>query len=207
VFEPVVSSLWMATAATAAAVVVGLAAAMVVAKSRLRGRGLLRIAVLLPFALPGPVVALALLVWFDAPSAWAGGAVLVGSTALLPLAYAVRHLPLTARASQAALAAFDDRLAEASADLGASGWTTFRRVVLPTVRPGVLAGALLAFVAALGEFPASVLLYVYGNRPIAVEVLARLRAYDLGAAAAYAVLLMVLVGVTLALTRRIEGTS
>ena len=203
VFEPVAASLWMSLAATAAAVIVGLVTALVVTKSRLKGRGLLRFAVLLPFALPGPVMALALLVWFGEPSVWAGGTVLVGTVGLLPLAYAVRHLPLTARASQAALAAFDDRLAEASADLGASGWTTFWRVVLPTVRPGVAAGALLAFVAALGEFPASVLLYVYGNRPIAVEVLARLRAYDLGAAAAYAVLLMLLVGVSVALTRRV----
>ncbi len=201
VFEPVVSSLWMATASTTVAVIVGLMAALVVSKSRLRGRGALRLAVLLPFALPGPVVALALLVWFAGPSVWAGGAVLVGSVAILPLAYAVRDLPLTARASQAALAAFDDRLSEASADLGASGWRTFTRVVLPTVRPGVVAGALLAFVSALGEFPASVLLYVYSNRPIAVEVLARMRAYDLGSAAAYAVLLMLLVGLSLFLTR------
>jgi iron(III) transport system permease protein len=105
------------------------------------------------------------------------------------------------RATQASLEGFDDRLAEASADLGASWWRTMRSVILPAIRPGVIAGALLAFVSALGEFPASVLLYVFANRPIAVEVLSRMRAYDLGAAAAYAVLLMVLVGLSAALTR------
>jgi iron(III) transport system permease protein len=176
-------------------------------KSKLPGRGALRLVSLLPFALPGPVVALALLVWFGGPSAWAGGAVLVGSVGLLPLAYAVRHLPLAVRATQASLEGFDDRLTEASADLGASPWTTFRRVILPAIRPGVVAGALLAFVSALGEFPASVLLYVFSNRPIAVEVLSRMRAYDLGAAASYAVLLMILVGVAAALTRRHSEAS
>jgi len=202
VFAPVASSLWMAGVATGVAVVFGTAVALVVTKSKLRGRGALRLASLLPFALPGPVVALALLVWFGAPSAWAGGAVLVGSVWLLPLAYAVRHLPLVVRASQASLEGFDDRLTEAANDLGASGWTAFRTVVLPAIRPGVLAGALLAFVSALGEFPASVLLYVFANRPIAVEVLSRMRAYDLGAAAAYAVLLMILVAVAAAVARR-----
>jgi iron(III) transport system permease protein len=202
VFAPVASSLWMAGVATAAAVLFGLAVALVVVKSRLPGRGLVRLASLLPFALPGPVVALALLVWFGEPSWWAGGTVLVGTVGLLPLAYAVRHLPLAVRATQASLEGFDDRLAEASADLGATWFSTLRSVVLPAIRPGVVAGALLAFVSALGEFPASVLLYVFANRPIAVEVLSRMRAYDLGAAAAYAVLLMVLVGVSAAISWR-----
>jgi iron(III) transport system permease protein len=204
VFAPLASSVWMAAVATAVAVAFGLAAALVVVKGRLPGRGLLRTAVLLPFALPGPVVALALLVAFAAPSVWTGGAVLVGTAGLLPLAYAVRHLPLAARAVQAALEAFDDRLAEASADLGAGAAATFRRVVLPVLRPAVVAGALLVFVGALGEFPASVLLYVYGNRPIAVEVLARLRQYDLGAAAAYAVLLMAVVGAAAVVAQRLS---
>jgi iron(III) transport system permease protein len=207
VFAPVASSLWMAGVATAAAVVFGLAIALVVVKSRLPGRGLVRLASLLPFALPGPVVALALLVWFGEPSLWAGGSVLVGTVGLLPLAYAVRHLPLTVRAIQASLEGFDDRLAEASADLGAAWFITLRRVVLPAIRPGVVAGALLAFVSALGEFPASVLLYVFANRPIAVEVLSRMRAYDLGAAAAYAVLLMILVGVSAGVSRRAGGRT
>jgi iron(III) transport system permease protein len=202
VFQPVASSLWMAGAGTVVAVLFGTAVALVVAKSRLPARGLLRLVALLPFALPGPVVALALLVWFGQPSVWAGGAVLVGSVGLLPLAYAVRHLPLVVRSTQASLEGFDDRLTDAAADLGASSLTAFRTVVLPVIRPGVLAGALLAFVSALGEFPASVLLYVYSNRPIAVEVLSRMRAYDLGAAAAYSVLLMVLVAAAAAVARR-----
>lgn len=204
-FAPIRNSLWMAGAATAANVAFGVAAALLIAKSRLPGRGVLRALALLPFAVPGPVVALALLVEFGGPSVWAGGAVLVGTVALLPLAYFIRHLPLVVRATQAALERFDDRLAEASADLGARGWTTFRRVTWPAVRPAVLAGALLTFVTALGEFVASVLLYVYANRPIGVEVFARLRTYELGTAAAYSVLLMALVAVAVVVSRRLGG--
>ncbi len=95
----------------------------------------------------------------------------------------------------------DDSLVEASADLGARPRMTFRRVVLPLILPGVLAGTLLTFVAALGEFVSSIMLYVYSNRPISVEILAQLRLFDFGSAAAYSVLLMIMVVVASLSTR------
>lgn len=207
VAEPIRNSLWMALLSTAANLVFGVAAALVIAKGRMPGRGLLRALALLPFAIPGTVIALNLIVAFDAPTALAGGAVLVGTAALLPLAYFVRHVPLVVRSTQAALEGYDDRLTEASSDLGARLWTTFRRVVLPVILPGVLAGTLLTFVAALGEFVSSIMLYVYGNRPISVELFAQLRQYNLGAAAAYGVLLMLLVVASVALTRRLGARA
>ena len=205
VLAPIASSLWMAALATAANVAFGVAVALVVVKGRVPGRGLIRALALLPFAVPGTVLALGLLVAFDEPSALAGGALLVGTVWLLPLAYFVRHVPLVVRAAQAALEGFDDRLAEASADLGASGWTTFRRVATPAILPGVVAGGLLTFVTALGEFVASVMLYVYANRPISVEVFAQLRIFAFGQAAAYSVLLMGLVALAVAAGRRVGG--
>ena len=207
VFAPVASSLWMAGLATAANVVFGVATALVVVKGVVPGRGVLRALALLPFAIPGTVIALGLVVAFDEPTALAGGAVLVGTVWLLPLAYFVRHIPLVVRSAQAALEGFDDRLGEASADLGAGPWTTFRRVVLPAIGPGVIAGALLTFVTALGEFVASIMLYVYANRPIAVEVFSQLRVYEFGQAAAYSVLLMALVGGAVALSRALGGAG
>ena len=207
VFAPIASSLWMATLATAANVVFGVATALVVVKGAVPGRGVLRALSLLPFAVPGTVIALGLVVAFDEPTALAGGAVLVGTVWLLPLAYFVRHIPLVVRSVQAALEGFDDRLGEASADLGAGPWTTFRRVVLPAIGPGVIAGALLTFVTALGEFVASIMLYVYANRPIAVEVFSQLRVYEFGQAAAYSVLLMALVGGAVAASRLAGGAG
>ena len=205
VLAPITSSLWMAALATAANVVFGVATALVVVKGRVPGRGVIRALALLPFAVPGTVLALGLLVLFDEPTALAGGAVLIGTVWLLPLAYFVRHVPLVVRAAQASLEGFDDRLAEASADLGAGAWGTFRRVVLPAIAPGVVAGALLTFVTALGEFVASIMLYVYANRPIAVEVFSQLRIFAFGQAAAYSVLLMALVALAVAASRRLGG--
>ena len=205
VLAPITHSLWMAGLATAANVVFGVVTALVIVKGKVPGRGVLRALSLLPFAVPGTVLALGLVVAFDEPSALAGGAVLIGTVWLLPLAYFVRHVPLVVRAAQASLESFDDRLGEASADLGAGGWTTFRRVVLPAIGPGVIAGALLTFVTALGEFVASIMLYVYANRPIAVEIFSQLRIYEFGQAAAYSVLLMALVGLAVAASRALGG--
>ena len=205
VWEPIRNSLWMAALATAANVVFGVVAALVVVKGEVPGRGALRALALLPFAVPGTVLALGLVVAFDEASALGGGAVLVGTVWILPLAYFIRHVPLVVRSTQAALEGTDDRLVEASADLGATAWTTFRRVVWPAIRPAVVAGGLLTFVTALGEFVASILLYVYENRPISVEIFSQLRLYEFGQAAAYSVLLMALVAVAVVASRALGG--
>ena len=70
------------------------------------------------------------------------------------------------------------------------------------IGPGILAGTLLTFVAALGEFVSSIMLYVFDNRPISVEILAQLRIYDFGAAAAYSVFLMLMIALSTLLVRR-----
>ena len=208
VLEPISNSLRMAFIATVANVLFGVGAALYIAKGKLPGRGMLRLLTALPFAIPGTVIAVNLIVTFNEPTALALNAVLIGSFWILPLAYFIRNIPLVVRSTSAALERFDDRLVEASADLGARFATTLGRVVLPAITPGILAGTLLTFVAALGEFVSSIMLYVFNNRPISVEILAQLRLYDFGAAAAYSVFLMILIGLsTLAVGAAGRGRS
>jgi iron(III) transport system permease protein len=161
---------------------------------------------MLPFAIPGTVIAVNLIVTFNRPDPVSFGQVLVGTFWILPLAYFIRHIPLIVRSTVSALEGYDERLTEASFDLGAGPATTFRRVMLPVVGPGILAGTLLTFVAALGEFVSSILLYTFDSRPISVEILSQLRLYDFGAAAAYSVLLMALVGASTLVVRRLGAT-
>ena len=196
ILDPILNSLRMALAATAGNVVFGVAAALYIAKGTIPGRGLVRLLTILPFAIPGTVIALNLIVAFNQPTFLTLNAILIGNFWILPLAYFIRNIPLIVRSTTAALERFDDRLIEASADLGARFITTFRCIVLPLITPGILAGTLLTFVAALGEFVSSVMLYVFDNRPISVEILAQLRLYDFGAAAAYSVFLMLLIGLS-----------
>lgn len=187
--RPVLNSLWMALAATAAAVALGLAAARgaVVHKGRL-GRALEGL-ISLPWAVPGTVFAVALATTFSVSQPWVGRFVLIGTPVILPLAYLLRDLPLTGRAALSGLGQLDPALEEASASLGAGRWRTLRRVVVPLVRPALAAGAALAFITALGDFVTSIVLYTFDTRPISMEIVGALRMQELGVAGVYGVLL------------------
>jgi len=191
-WSPVVNSTLMASVATAANLVVAFTLAWLLVRGRFRGKGALLTLTMLPWALPGTVIAIALATTFSAPEPWFGRIVLVGTFWILPLAYFIRNLPLVTQATVASFRQFDPTLEEAAHALGASRMATIRRVALPLVLPGLAAGGLLAFVGALGEFVSSILLYTVRTRPISVEILSQLRAFDFGAAAALGVMLAVL---------------
>jgi iron(III) transport system permease protein len=195
---PVLNSLRMATVATLANVVFAFAAGYLLARSRFRGRAMVNALVVLPWALPGTVLAIALATTFSVNSPLTGRFVLVGTFAILPLAYFIRNVPLVTRAALSSFRQLDPSLEEAAASLGAGRTRTLGRVVLPLVLPGLAAGALLAFVTALGEFVASILLYTNRTRPISIEMLSQLRAFDFGGASAYGVMLIVLVAIVFA---------
>jgi iron(III) transport system permease protein len=190
--RPVVNSLWMALAATAAAVVLGFAAARLAAALRGRLGGALEALLALPWAIPGTVFAMALATAFSVNAPAVGRFVLVGTPWILPLAYLVRSLPVTGRSALAGLRQLDRSLEEAAASLGASTWRTLRRITLPRLRPALLAGASLAFITALGDFVTSIVLYTYETRPVSIEILSSLRLQETGVAAVYGVLLMLI---------------
>ena len=190
--RPLVNSLWMAAGSTFGALGLALLAGGLVARGRSsKLRSVIEGLIALPWALPGTVFAIALLTTFSVHSPATLRWVLAGTTLLLPLAYLVRNLPLTGRALLAGYRQLDPGLEEAAASLGAGRWGTFRRVTLPLLKPALAAGGSLAFVAALGDFVTSIVLYTYDNRPISIEIMASLRVSELGVAAAFGVILMV----------------
>ncbi len=201
-FQPIVNSLLMASAATFIAVVLSLAVGRLVVRWRVAGRRLLEALLALPWALPGTVLAIALATTFGVNAPWVGRVVLVGTASILVLAYTLRVLPLTGRAVLAGYRQLDASLEEAAASLGAGPWRRLRRITIPGLLPAIAAGASLAFVTGLGEFVASIVLYTHRTRPISIEILSQLRDFDLGAAAAYGVLLMALVAASFTLGQR-----
>jgi iron(III) transport system permease protein len=188
--RPLLNSLWMAAAATLGAVAIALLAGHLAVRRRVALRRALETLLALPWAVPGTVVAIALATLFSVRSPLAGRWVLVGTAAILPVAYLVRSLPLTGRALLAGYRQLDPALEEAAQSLGAGRWRRLWRVTLPLLRPALAVGASLAFVTALGDFVASVLLYTYDTRPISIEILSSLRLSDMGVAAAFGVVLM-----------------
>ncbi len=201
-FRPILNSLAMATLATLAALALALAAAHLIVRRRVAGRSLLEAILALPWALPGTVLAIALATTFSVHRPWIARWVLVGTAAILVLAYTVRTLPITGRAILAGFRQLDPSLEEAAASLGASAWRTLRRVTIPSLLPAIAAGGALAFVTGLGEFVASIVLYTHRTRPISIEILSQLRDFDLGGAAAFGVLLMVLAAAAFVLAQR-----
>ena len=192
-WKPIWNSVWMSLIATAANVVVCFIAAYLIVLRKFSGRRALEIMVALPWAIPATAIALGLAATFNRNDPLAGRILLVGTFWILPLALFVRGVPLVSAAVESSLRQLDPSLEDAARGLGASWWLTMRRVIIPAARPGLIAGALLAAVTAVGEFVASVVLYTHANRPISIEILAQLRALAFGTAAAYSVLLILLV--------------
>jgi iron(III) transport system permease protein len=192
--RPIVNSLWMSGAATAVALVLGFGAAWLsIRRVRRTGfAGALESLVAIPWALPGTVFAVAIAATFSVHAPWAGRFVLIGTAAILPLAYVVRSLPLTGRAAFAGLRQLDPALEEAAASLGASPARRLRLVTLPLLRPALAAGAAIAFITSLGDFVVSIVLYTFETRPISIEILSSLRQLETGVGAAYGVLLALL---------------
>jgi len=189
----VVNSLEMSALAVAGAILLGLASAYVIARMRFRGKAVMDIAVMLPWALPGTVVAINLITAFASPSIFSLGRVMVGTFAIVPLAYFVRFSPLVFRSTSASLAQIDVGIEEAARSLGANWWYAFRQVVLPLLYRGLAGGALLAFVDGVGEFVATILLYTPQYRPLSIAINDELYYANYGTAASLGVIQVLLV--------------
>ncbi|GAA4894431.1 ABC transporter permease [Streptomonospora salina] len=155
-------SLTTATAATAVAVLLGVPLAWLLARADFPGRRLARALVTVPLVIPPVVGGVALLLALGRRGlvgrhldAWFG-LTLPFSPAAVVLAQVFVAMPFLVISVEGALRGADRRYEEAAATLGASRAVVFRRVTLPMVGPGVLAGAVLAWARALGEFGATI---------------------------------------------------
>lgn len=154
-------SLWVAVWATVIAVPLALAVAWMLARKEFWGKSLLNALVHLPLVLPPVVTGYVLLVLFS-PNAPAGAALAaIGLTLAFKwtgavLAAIVMGFPLMVRAMRLAIEAVDPKIEDAAATLGASRTGVFVRVTLPLIAPGILAGSVMGFAKAMGEFGATI---------------------------------------------------
>lgn len=160
-WSAVALSLKVAGWATLVSLPPGIAVAMVLARGRFWGRGVLNVIVHLPLVMPPVVVGYLLLLTFS-PVAPVGkalasvGVVFAFRWTGAALAAAVMGFPLMVRAIRLAAESVDPRLEAAAATLGASRVRVFLTITLPLMAPGILAGAVLAFAKSMGEFGATI---------------------------------------------------
>lgn len=168
-------SLFSSAWATALSVAVGTPLAWLLARGSFRGKSLVRGLVLLPVVLPPVIAGLALITafgrsgvlgrWLFQTFGWS----LPFTTTGTILAETFVAMPFLVLAVEGALRSSDAAYEDAAATLGARPWTVFRRVTLPAIAPGLLAGAVLAWARAVGEFGAT--LTFAGNLPGATRTI------------------------------------
>jgi molybdate transport system permease protein len=161
--SPIALSLLVATVGAALGLPPAVALGWLLARGRFRGKALVSAIVLLPLVLPPVVTGLLLLRLLGRRAAIGGwldaiGAPIPFTTLGAVVAGLVVGLPLYVLAARAAFEAVDRRLEDVACTLGASRAEAFRRVTLPLAAPGLLAGGVLAFARALGEFGATAVL-------------------------------------------------
>jgi spermidine/putrescine transport system permease protein len=138
------NSLTVAVVTTVFSTLVGTATAMAVARYRFRGRALYTGGMMLPMMMPDIVLGIGLLVFFSTIGMQLSLTTIIIGQCTFLTSYVFIVV-------QARLAGLDPALEEASADLGASEWTTFRKVTLPQLAPGLLGGAMLAFIISMDD--------------------------------------------------------
>ncbi len=168
-WHPLLLSLKVAGVATLLALVAGTALGWLFARRRFPGRSVLEAVCILPLVLPPTVIGYAILVLAGRRSVVGGwlydyfGYTIVFNWHGAVVASAVVALPLVLKSASAAFGGVDRSLEAAARTLRQSPWSSFVRVTLPLAWPGILAGTLLAFARAMGEFGAS--LMVAGSIP------------------------------------------
>lgn len=162
------NSLTVAIVTTSISTVVGTATALALARYRFRGRGVYGGGLLLPMMMPDIVLGIGLLIFF----------VTIGmqlSLLTIIIGHCTFLISYVFIIVQARLAGLDPALEEASADLGASEWTTFRKVLLPQLAPGIMGGALLAFVISMDDLVITYFISGTGSTTLPVFIFGMIR--------------------------------
>ena len=178
--------------------VLGTITAWVLVRDEFRGKTIVNAIIDLPFALPTIVAGLTLLALYGPTSPVGIDVAFTRISIVLALMFVT--LPFVVRTVQPVLQELDPELEEAAHSLGASKATTFRRIVLPNILPGILSGVALAFAKAVGEFGSLVI--ITGNIPFETEVSSvhiygRIESGDSSGASAVAVVLLAISFLTL----------
>jgi iron(III) transport system permease protein len=199
---PMSNSLLLSVAATVIASVVGTLLAYISSRRGMKARWLLDLTVMLPFVLPGIIVGVAILTGFSS-----GFLVLSGTGTILLVGYFIRRMPYVFRSTTASLAQMDQAIEEASTIAGAPWATTFRRITLPLMLPGILAGAVISFSTLMGELSTTVMLYSARWKTITVAIMEYLSSATIGPAYALGAILIALVLAAISLANRIMGRT
>lgn len=155
------NSLFLATVGATLCMLLASLTAYVTVKTKMKARGLLEGLVFIPWAFPGTALALGLLwAYVDFPIP------IYATIWILMIAYVTRFIPYGLRAVTSTIIQIHKELEEASVSCGAGFFATFRRIVFPLMRPGIMAGWIILATIYMREFSASIFLYSPASEPL-----------------------------------------
>jgi len=186
--EPIVNSLMLASVATIAGTCFAIVVSYLIVKKRRPVVTGLDYVVMLPLAISGTVLGIALIQTYNS-----GYIVLTGTWVIMAAAYFVRKVPFSIRSASASLYSIPDSIEEASVNLGVPPIRSFFKVVLPLMKPAILAAAILMWVTSLAEISATIVLYYGGMETMPIQMFRQIDAGFLHTASAYGVILMVVI--------------
>lgn len=178
----------------------GLLIAWLLARNEFKGQGAFEFAALLAFAIPGTVLGVSYILAFNVPPLE-----LTGTGLVIVLCFMFRNLPVGVRAGTAAFKQLDRSLDEASLMLRASTAQTLFRVVLPLLKPALVAALVYSFVRAMTTVSAVIFLVTAENELATTYIIGRVGNGDYGVALAYCTVLIVLMSLAIALIQFLVG--
>lgn len=179
---------------------VGLLIAYLLARTEFRGQGWFEFVALLAFAIPGTVLGVSYILAFNVPPVE-----LTGTGLIIVLSFMFRNLPVGVRAGTAAFKQLDRSLDEASVMLRASTFQTLRHVVLPLLKPALVAALVYSFVRAMTTVSAVIFLVTAENELATSYIIGRVGNGDYGVALAYCTVLIILMSAAIALIQFLVG--
>lgn len=153
-----------------------------------------------PFIIPGSVLGISFIFAFsDKPF------VLSGTVLIMVMSFVIRRMPYTIRSSTAIIGQISPSLEEAAISLGASEAKTFRKVVVPMMMPGVMAGAIMSWITVISELSSSIILYTSGTQTLTVSIYTEVIRGNYGNASAYSAILTVTSIISILLFFKLTG--
>ncbi len=187
-FKSVTDTLIVAAIVTPISGIMGMLIAFLIVRRRFPGRTLLEFTSILNFAVPGTVVGIGYILAFNGPPI-----ILTGTLTILVAAFVFRYMSVGIQNGVAVLRQIDPAIEEAAQNLGADSVTTFRKITLPLIAPAFFSALVYAFVRAMTAISAAIFLVSANWNLMTVQILNQVGSGRLGVAAAFSVLLILIV--------------
>ena len=198
--RPIINSFFLSTVATIIGMLFGVVSSYLIVRKKGLAGYTLDLASMLPLIIAGSVLGIALAATYNSPPI-----ILTGTWGILVMAYFIRKVPFSIKTTSSLLMQIDKSVEEASINLGVPPFRSFLKVVIPTMIPGIIAGAVLMWVTIIAELSSTIVLYYGPWSTMTVQIYQYISSGDFGPASAYGFILIMSVLVPIFMLNRLMG--